>query len=236
MTAETKAAVFTRKLEDLTLVRVVRSGLVSMIPILTIGAFALILQTFPAAGYQRFLGAMEEAVWSRALDDRPQILIRFGPEVKLSVNVTGTTVVTPRFQQFCRQRNAKEPFRGRSICVEVTEQAALTFNEETLNALKALKEMGLLLAIDDFSMGQTSLHYLKDNMFDIIKLDGSLVRGLFTHQNNREIISSITQLANSLNLMVLSEFVETQEQRAILHEIGCDCYQGYLYSPAVSLT
>ena len=55
MKAETKAAMFTRKLEDLTLVRVVRSGLVSMIPILTIGAFALILQTFPAAGYQRFL-------------------------------------------------------------------------------------------------------------------------------------------------------------------------------------
>ncbi len=119
--------------------------------------------------------------------------------------------------------------------MEVTEQAALTFNEQTLSALKALKEMGLMLAIDDFSMGQTSLHYLKDNMFDIIKLDGSLVRGLFTHQNNREIISSITRLASSLNLTVLSEFVETPEQRTILHEIGCDCYQGYLYSPAVSL-
>ncbi len=105
-----------------------------------------------------FLGAMEEAVWTRALDDRPIILRRFGPEVKLSINVTGTTVVTPRFQQFCRQYNAKEPFRGRNICVEVTEQAALTFNEQTLSALKALKEMGLMLAIDDFSMGQTSLH------------------------------------------------------------------------------
>ena len=55
MTAETKVTVLARKLEDLTLVRVVRSGLVSMIPILTIGAFALILQTFPVTGYQRFL-------------------------------------------------------------------------------------------------------------------------------------------------------------------------------------
>ncbi len=55
MKSETKAAVFARRLEELTLVRVVRSGLVSMIPILTIGAFALILQTFPVAGYQRFL-------------------------------------------------------------------------------------------------------------------------------------------------------------------------------------
>ncbi len=69
----------------------------------------------------------------------------------------------------------------------------------------------------------------------ITGLGASLVRGLFTYQNSREIIASITQLANSLNLMVLSEFVETPEQRTLLHEIGCDCYQGYLYSPAVSV-
>ena len=95
--------------------------------------------------------------------------------------------------------------------------------------------MGLLLAIDDFSMGQTSLHYLKDNFFDVIKIDGSLVRGLNASGNCREIISSITSLSESLSLLVIAEFVETEEQRKILHEIGCDCYQGYLYSPAVPL-
>jgi len=183
-----------------------------------------------------FLPTLEETVWTRALEDRPAILQRFGPDVKLSVNVTGTTVTTSRFLQFCRQWNEKDPFRGKNVCVEITEQATLSFNEETLSALRALREMGLMLAIDDFSMGQTSLHYLKDNLFDIIKLDGSLVRGLFTHQNSREIISSITQLASSLNITVLAEFVETEEQRQSLHEIGCDCYQGYLFSPAVSLT
>ena len=117
----------------------------------------------------------------------------------------------------------------------MTEQTALVVNEETAEALSALREMGLLLAIDDFAMGQTSLHYLKDSLFDIIKLDGSLVKGLFEHKNCREIISSITQLANSLDLMVMAEFVETEQQREVLHEIGCDNYQGYLYSPAVFL-
>lgn len=183
-----------------------------------------------------FLPALEEAVLTRALSDRPEILRHFGPDVKLSVNITGTTVVTPRFMQFCRQTNAETPFKGKNICIEVTEQAALTFDEVTRRAFAELREMGLLLAIDDFSMGQTSLHYLKDNMFDIIKLDGSLVRGLFTHQNCREIISSITQLANSLELTVLAEYVETEQQRGVLHEIGCDIYQGYLYSPAVFLS
>ncbi len=182
-----------------------------------------------------FLADLEEAIWTRALEERPAVLRRFGQDVKISINVTGTTVITPRFLQFCRQLNAKEPLEGKNLCLEITEQAALSFNEDTIHSLASLRQLGLLLAIDDFSMGQTSIHYLKDNMFDIIKLDGTLVRSLFTHQNSREIVSSITSLANSLNLTVLSEFVETAEQRDLLHEIGCDCYQGYLYSPAVFL-
>ena len=62
---------------------------------------------------------------------------------------------------------------------------------------------------------------------------GSLVKGLTAHQNCREIVSSITGLSATLGLTVLAEFVETEEERDILHGIGCDCYQGYLYSPAV---
>lgn len=182
-----------------------------------------------------FLATLEETMVLRVLSERPAALERFGSGVKISFNITGTTVATPRFLQFMRQQNAKTPFRGKNLCLEVTEQTAISFNEKTLAALRSMRDMGLLLAIDDFSMGQTSLHYLKDSMFDIIKLDGSLVKGLATHQNYREIISSITGLAASLNLTVLAEFVETEEQRETLHSIGCDYYQGYLYSPAVFL-
>ena len=182
-----------------------------------------------------FLPELEEAVLRKALSDRPKVLKRFGKNAKLSVNVTGTTVITPRFIQFCRRQNEADSFNGKHICLEVTEQASLNFNKATLNALRELRSMGLMLAIDDFSMGQTSLNYLKENTFDIIKLDGSLIKGLFGHHNCREIITSITQLADSLNMSVIAEYVETKEQKEVLHEIGCDCYQGYLYSPAVSL-
>ena len=58
---------------------------------------------------------------------------------------------------------------------------------------------------------------------------------MFEHRNSREIISSIVSLADSIELVVLAEYVENEEQRELLHEIGCDCYQGYLYSPAVPL-
>ncbi|MBQ7567109.1 MAG: PTS sugar transporter subunit IIC/EAL domain-containing protein [Oscillospiraceae bacterium] len=213
-----------------------------------IGAEALLRWKHPVHGYlypplvvklaeeSGLLPTLEEAVLTKALAEHPAVLQQFGRHVKLSVNVTGATVITPRFLQFCRTLNAKDPLNGKNVCIEVTEQAALSFDDKTYSALRELREMGLLLAIDDFSMGQTSLHYLKDTLFDIIKLDGSLVRGLFDHRNSREIVASIVQLSASLNMTVLAEYVETEQQREALHEIGCDCYQGYLFSPAVFLT
>lgn len=182
-----------------------------------------------------FLPELEEEILKKALSDRDKVLEKFGKEIKLSVNVTGTTVVTSRYMNFIKSLNEKRPFEGMHMCIEVTEQAALNFDENTHKALKTLKDMGLMLAIDDFSMGQTSINYMKDNLFDIVKLDGSLVKGLFEHQNTREIISSIVSLASSIDMLVLAEYVETEEQKEELHKLGCDCYQGYLYSPAVKV-
>lgn len=182
-----------------------------------------------------FLAELEEAVFIRALNEREKLFEKFGDNIKLSINISGSTIVTSRFLQFCQRLNAKESFAGKNICVEVTEQDTLTFDENTIEIFKTLHSLGLSLAIDDFSMGQTSLNYLKENLFDIIKLDGSLVRGLFSNKNCKEIILSITNLAKNLNLSVIAEFVETEEQKEALHEIGCDIYQGYLYSPAVFL-
>lgn len=182
-----------------------------------------------------FLIDLEEGVVRRVLLDLPAVRAKFGADIKVSFNVTGTTVVSDRFIQYLRQLNANDPFAGKNICIEITEQAALTFNEYTKKALEEIKSMGIALAIDDFSMGHTSINYLKDNMFDVIKLDGSLVRGMSTHANCLEIISSIVRLSSSLNLTVLAEYVETEQDRENLHNVGCNCYQGYLYSPAVFL-
>ncbi len=182
-----------------------------------------------------FLIELERMVFTKAMEERPKFLEQYGEGVKLSINVTGTTVIAPEYIQFLRECNNIEPFAGENICLEITEQATLAFDEETIKALESIKEMGILLAIDDFSMGQTSINYLKNNIFDVIKLDGSLVKGLLEEQNCREIISSITQLADALSLSVLAEYVETEEHREELHEIGCDCYQGYLYSKAEPL-
>ena len=185
------------------------------------------------AGEGAFLATLEQYVFDRATSEYVKLTEKFGENIKLSVNVTGPTVITQEFLQFCKKYKEDGRLNCVNLCIEITEQAALSLDDEAIDILKSISEMGITLSIDDFSMGSTSLQYLKDSLFDEIKLDGSLVKGLSTHENCREIIQSITGLATSLELTVLAEFVETESEREVLHELGCDRYQGYLYSPAV---
>lgn len=175
---------------------------------------------------------LEEEVIKTALSERDDLINKYGEDIVLSINVTGNTIVSSEFLQFIRGIDKVTPFKGKNICFEVTEQDTLIFNDKTYEIFKEIRDMDIELAIDDFSMGQTSLQYLKHNLFTSLKIDGSLVTGLMTSLNCREIISSITELTESLNIDVIAEFVEKEEQREILHSIGCDNYQGYLYSPA----
>ena len=84
-------------------------------------------------------------------------------------------------------------------------------------------------------MGHTSLKYLQQNQFDLVKIDGALVKAALENQRSRDIISSIIYLSSSLHFDVVAEFVETKKEHEMLENLGCAIYQGYLYGKAVSL-
>ena len=95
--------------------------------------------------------------------------------------------------------------------------------------------MGHTLIIDDLGMGYTSLLYLQSNFFNIVKLDGSLIRDILTNTTNQKIVASIVELGEKLNVKVIAEYVETKEQCQLLEELGCNLYQGYFFSKPISL-
>lgn len=177
------------------------------------------------------LGELERWVFTEA--GAHAILLRErGLPVKTCVNLTPATLYDPAFPGFLRDRIAAGALRPEDLVIEITEQTSLLFTEESSALLKTCKALGFHLAIDDFSMGHTSLKYLQDNEFDMVKLDGSLVRDL-ANPRSREIIASIVSLAEALRFAVLAEYVETEEVRLRLEGIGVTLYQGYLYSPAL---
>ena len=117
--------------------------------------------------------------------------------------------------------------------IEITEQVALRPTKEIEGLLARLRGRGVQILMDDFGMGHSSISYLQNIQFDVVKLDGSLVREVLHNKRSRDIIESIIKLAKRMDFDVIAEYVETEEQRQVLEKLGCNIYQGYLYSPAM---
>lgn len=120
-----------------------------------------------------------------------------------------------------------------NLVLEVTEETSLGDFEHITENIELLYQNNIPIAIDDFSMGQTSINYLQNNKFQYVKLDGELVRQACGNVRCQKIISSIVTLGGSLGFKVTAEYVENTEVLEILTELGCHYFQGYLYSPAV---
>ncbi|QDQ26730.1 EAL domain-containing protein [Chitinimonas arctica] len=116
------------------------------------------------------------------------------------------------------------------LTLEITESLMMMRNDQTLEALHALDEMGVKLAVDDFGTGYSSLGYLKRFPVSELKLDQSFVRNLANDEEDRALASAVVRIGQSLKLTVVAEGVETAEQLAFLHEQGCDVAQGYHFA------
>ena len=176
---------------------------------------------------------LETYIIEKSISDSASFREYFGDKFKLSVNVTVTTLYDKKFVEFMQTLAERYHLKQGNICIEITEETELVTTEETGELIRKIRSFGYTFALDDFSMGHTSLQYLQHNQFDLVKLDGNLVKSLLDNDRTKEIINSIVYLSKSLDFKVLAEFVETTEQKEALERIGCLLYQGYLYSPAV---
>ncbi|MBI3703057.1 MAG: EAL domain-containing protein [Rhizobiales bacterium] len=112
--------------------------------------------------------------------------------------------------------------------LEITESVLIDDFGRAQAILRRLKNLGVKIAMDDFGTGYSSLSYLQSFPFDKIKIDRSFVTDLESNSHNAAIVRAVITLAKSLNLPVLAEGVETEQQRLILSQEGCDQVQGYL--------
>ncbi len=159
-------------------------------------------------------------VWQRAPLTR---------ELVLAVNVSARQFRQADFVaqvQAAVQRHAVDPAR---LKLELTESMLLENIEEIIASMKVLKEIGVQFSLDDFGTGYSSLQYLKRLPLDQLKIDQSFVRDITEDSSDRAIVRTIIAMAQSLNLDVIAEGVETEQQRQLLMEKGCRHFQGYLF-------
>jgi diguanylate cyclase (GGDEF)-like protein/PAS domain S-box-containing protein len=161
------------------------------------------------------------------------------PSIKIAVNLSARQLIKPR--EFSRRLSRILSSTGldpRYLELEMTESLLLHNAEENIAVLRKLGQDGVRIAVDDFGTGYSSLSYLRQLPIDTLKIDRSFVRDLETDPEDAAIIQAVVAMAHSLGLQVTAEGVETHGQLEALAGIGCDEYQGYLFSkplPAMEL-
>lgn len=115
------------------------------------------------------------------------------------------------------------------IEIEITENTLMIDDALVNHKLSQFREMGMIVSVDDFGIGYSSIGFLKRFPLDCVKIDRSFIREVTSNKENAVITSTVIQLANGLDMKVVAEGVETTEQEEFLRQAGCSEVQGYLY-------
>jgi diguanylate cyclase (GGDEF)-like protein/PAS domain S-box-containing protein len=158
---------------------------------------------------------------------------RIGRPTRIAVNISALQWRDPRFVDMVFEALDDAQLPAELLELEMTETAVMENTSATLAKLRMLRGQGVRIALDDFGTGYSSLSYLSRIPLTSLKIDRGFVAGLPAASHNRAIVRAILAMARSLNLSVTAEGVETQEQANILHAMGCDVLQGFLFTQPV---
>ncbi|WP_200374628.1 EAL domain-containing protein [Thiocystis violacea] len=147
----------------------------------------------------------------------------------LSINVSARQFNQTDFVEQVRARIEHFGVVPSRLKLELTESVVLDRAEQLIGRMRALKDFGVGFSLDDFGTGYSSLSYLKRLPLDQVKIDQSFVRDITHDTNDAAIVRAVLAMSHSLGLNVIAEGVETEEQRALLLEFGCEHFQGYLF-------
>ena len=213
-----------------------------------VGLEALARWHDPAYGLMppgQFISALEEYRQIHKLDqyivkrvclDYRESVEKGLPFVPVSVNFSRLDFELCDIVSYLEQTVAEYDVPKEYLDIEITE-SALTDQQETLtNAIINLRNSGYKVWLDDFGSGYSSLNVLKDYQFDVLKIDMKFLSGFKDNLKTRLILNNIVELTKKLEMVSLSEGVETKEQFEFLRSIGCNRVQGYLFSRPVPIS
>jgi diguanylate cyclase (GGDEF)-like protein len=154
-------------------------------------------------------------------------------DLKLSVNVSGSTLNDPSFYETVIDLSKKYGVNPRQLCLEVTEGVMIHRLQRAVEAMEELRKRGFELALDDFGAGVASFAYLQELPVTYVKIDGRIVRDLPTDPASEVIVGSLVKLARMRDIECIAEWVESADVIERLRTLGVRYAQGfYLDEPA----
>ena len=148
--------------------------------------------------------------------------------IEFSINITQRDLLDDTFINYIKEKLSEYNIRENYVTLEVLENVTVgKYQKDILNNLKRIKELGLKIAIDDFGVEYSNFSRLLDIKFDYIKFDSIFIKDICDNKNNRTIISAMSNMAKSLGIKTIAEYVENEDILNVLKSQGVDMAQGY---------
>jgi len=155
------------------------------------------------------------------------------PPLKLSVNLSVRQFYQSHLLEKIKEILKDTGLEPQWLELEVTESVFASMDDAAA-ILQEMRELGIHISVDDFGTGYSSFSYIKHLPVDTLKIDASFIRDIHQNKESQAIVKAILSIAQTLNINVIAEGVETREQAAILSEDGCSQGQGFLFSQPLS--
>lgn len=203
----------------------------------TVGFFEALIRVMDETGRiipaKDFMPVVEETELGREIDT---LSLQMGlralhevPHLRLSINMSARSIGFQKWTRTLQRWLDRDHTIAERLILEITEGSAMKMPEIVIDFMDRWQEQGICFALDDFGAGQTALRYFKDFFFDVLKIDGEFCMGIANDADNQALVSSMVSIAKHFEMLTVAEFIETEEDAAMLAVLGVDCLQGFLY-------
>jgi diguanylate cyclase (GGDEF)-like protein len=157
-------------------------------------------------------------------------------QIKFNINFSGQSLQDADFGEYVAKLIERSGLKPASLCFELTESAAIGNLSRAEPLMRRLRDLGCRIALDDFGTGLSSLAYLRTLPIDMIKIDGSFVRDVLKDPRAESMVQAIAQLARSMSLTTVAEYIETDEILTRITALNVDFGQGFAIGRPVLLS
>jgi len=181
-----------------------------------------------AANRYQLMPEIDRWVINRAIQLlKPQAELLAGRSVSFAINFSGQSLNDAEFVDFLLEAIGASGLDPALFCFELTENATIANIARAESLIRRLRRLGCGVALDDFGTGLSSLAYLRQLPVTMLKIDGSFVRDILKDPRAESMVRAIAQLARSMSIATVAEYVETDEIRTRLATLGVDYGQGF---------
>ena len=154
-----------------------------------------------------------------------------GQNVAFSLNITNEDLLNQTFIDFLKAKQTLYKIDPALVTFEILEDIIISdINQLPLKNLHQIKEMGYLLALDDFGSDRSNFNRLENLGVDFLKIDGQFITGIDTNPRNQDIVESIALMAKKIGMHVVAEFVSNKAEFEMVKKLGIEYSQGYFFN------